>query len=89
MSFGITVKGLDSAEGVELGGGQNFWEVEGAPVVLLGDGVAGHGPGIHQGPAMVEASAWMTLNGVPVVRQGNAANCGHTATGRGWWTLPN
>jgi uncharacterized Zn-binding protein involved in type VI secretion len=89
MGFGITVKGLDSAGGVQLGGGQSSWSVEGQPIVLLGDPVAGHGQAPHNGPTMIEASGWMTLNGVPVVRAGNKASCNHPSTGRGWFTLPS
>jgi uncharacterized Zn-binding protein involved in type VI secretion len=84
---GITVKGLDSAGGVQLGGGQSTWKVDGQPIVLLGDPVAGHAPGPHQGPTMAEGSAWMTLHGKPVVRAGHKATCGHAATGRPWFNI--
>ena len=91
MSHGIAVKGKDTAGGTQLGGGQSFFTVEGAPVVLQGDPVAGHDPmvGPHVAPSMAQGSSWMTLNGVPVVRAGHAASCGHTSTGRGWWTIPD
>lgn len=88
MGFGIAVKGSDSAGGTQLAGGQSKWKVEGQPIVLLGDPVAGHGDAPHSGPVMAAGSSWMTINGVPVVRQGNAASCGHPSTGRGWFTLP-
>lgn len=84
---GITVKGLDSAGGTQLGGGQSTWKVDGQPIVLLGDGIAGHAPGPHQGPSMVEGSAWFKFNGIPVVRAGHKASCGHTATGRPWFNI--
>jgi uncharacterized Zn-binding protein involved in type VI secretion len=37
---------------------------------------------------MVEGSGWFTINGVPVVRTGNKASCGHEANGNPWMTLP-
>ena len=89
MSFGIAVVGLDSAGGAQLGGGQSGWTVQGANIVLLGDPVAGHGLPPHAAPVMSSASSWMTLNGIPVVREGNTASCGHPSTGRSWFTLPS
>jgi uncharacterized Zn-binding protein involved in type VI secretion len=84
---GITVKGLDSAGGTQLAGGQATWKVDGQPIVLLGDPVAGHGIAPHAAPVMAEGSAWMKFNGIPVVRAGHKANCGHAATGRGWFNI--
>ncbi|MBN22495.1 MAG: hypothetical protein CL678_14520 [Bdellovibrionaceae bacterium] len=79
---GITVVGLDSAGGTQLGGGQSFVKVNGAIVVVLGDGVAGHGKSPHAGPTMVQGSSFVKINGIPVVRAGHAASCGHSASGR-------
>lgn len=84
---GITRVGLDTAGGVILGGGQGFVAVEGAPVAVLGDPVAGHGKDEHAGPVLAEGVAWMTIDGVPVVRAGNAASCGHPATGSDFFTI--
>ena len=91
MSFGIAVKALDAAEGVQLAGGQSFFNVEGQPVVLLGDPVTPHPPPIppHTAPVMAEGSGWMRLNGIPVCREGNLANCGHASTGRPWFRIPD
>lgn len=89
MSHGIAVKALDSAGGSQLAGQQSEWTVEGQPIVLKGDPVVGHGLPPHAGPTMAEGSGWMTLNGIPVVREGNLATCGHASTGRGWFTLPD
>lgn len=91
MSFGIAVKALDEAGGAQLAGGQGWFQVEGQLVVLLGDPVTPHPPFPPHttGPVMAEASDWMTIDGVPVCREGNAASCGHTTTGRSWWTLPS
>jgi uncharacterized Zn-binding protein involved in type VI secretion len=88
MSHGIAVKGLDTAGGTQLNGGQSFFFVEGAPVVLLGDPVAGHGMPPHAAPVMEQGSEWMFLNGIPVCRAGHAASCGHVSTGRFWFSIP-
>lgn len=89
MSYGIAVQGLDAAGGTQLNGGQDFFKVSGAPVILLGDAIAGHGKAPHSAPTMAEGSGWMRLNGVPVCRQGHAASCGHTSTGRPWFRIPD
>lgn len=84
---GITVKGKDSAGGAQLAGGQGSWRVEGQLIVLKGDPVAGHGDSPHNRPTMAEGSSWMRINGVPVVRAGHKATCGHAATGRSWFNI--
>lgn len=89
MSYGIAVKDLDSAGGPHLAGGQSGWTINGKPIVLLGDPVTGHGIPPHASPVMVEGSNWMTINGVPVCREGNLASCGHPSTGRSYFTLPS
>lgn len=82
--YGIAVKTLDHAGGAQLAGGQDWFRVEDELVVLLGDPVTPHAPGgVHAAsPVMVEGSDWMTIDGVPVCRQGHAASCGHLTTGR-------
>ena len=89
MSHGIAVQGLDSAGGTQLNGGQDFFKVEGAAVILLGDPVAGHGLPPHAAPVMVEGSSWMSLNGTPVCRAAHVASCGHSSTGRPWFRIPD
>lgn len=79
---GITVKGIDSAVGAQKAGGQTTWFVNEQLIVLLGDPVEGHGLPPHAAPTMVQASGWMTINGVPVVHAGDKANCGHATTGQ-------
>lgn len=88
MSYGIAVQGQDSAGGTQLNGGQGFFKVSGAHVILLGDPVAGHGSGPHAAPSMAEGSSWMRINGVPVCRQGHAASCAHASSGRPWFRIP-
>ena len=84
---GITVKGLDSAGGVQLAGGQSAFTVNGQPVVVKGDPIVGHGLPPHSGPVMAEGSNWMTWDGIPVVRAGHKATCGHVATGQSNWEI--
>lgn len=87
MGYGITVKVIDYAGGAQIQGSGSPWTVEGQPIVLLGDIIQPHG--LHTGPVMVQGSSWMTIDGVPVCRQGHLASCGHITTGRGWFTLPD
>jgi uncharacterized Zn-binding protein involved in type VI secretion len=84
----VSLVGQDSAGGVITGPGAPAWTWNGKPISLLGDGVAGHGVGAHAGPAIVTASPWMTINGVPVTRVGSVANCGHGATGSSDMDIP-
>lgn len=91
MSYGIAVKAKDSAGGAQIAGGQTFWFVEDQLVVVKGDPVTPHPPfpPHSTNPVMAEGSSWMTLNGIPVCREGHKANCGHSSTGRGWWDIPD
>jgi uncharacterized Zn-binding protein involved in type VI secretion len=84
---GISRVGVNSAGGVIQGPGEPTFTLDGAVVSVLNDDVAGHGVGSHAGPKMVEGSAWMSWNGVPVVRAGNKASCGHEADGHPTWDI--
>ncbi len=86
MSYGIAVVHKDSAGGTQLGGHQSAFCVDGKPIVVLGDAVAGHPP--HPANAMAEASPWMRINGIGVCRQGHRARCSHRSTGRSWFFIP-
>ncbi|MBC3911546.1 PAAR domain-containing protein [Undibacterium umbellatum] len=88
MSHGIAVKTLDRAGGPHRAGGQDFFAVDGALVVVLGDSITPHGPVPHASPVMAQGSAWMTLNGIPACRAGHLASCGHASTGRSWFVIP-
>jgi uncharacterized Zn-binding protein involved in type VI secretion len=82
---GIAVKALDSAGGAQLAGGQDFVTVEDQLVVVLGDPVTPHGLPPHSPlPVMVQGTDWLTIDGIPVCREGHAASCGHPTTGRAW-----
>lgn len=86
---GIAVRTLDSAGGPHMGGGQDWFIVDGEPVVVLGDQITPHGLPPHGPlpPTMVEGSDWMSIDGIPVCREGHLASCGHASTGRGWYTI--
>ena len=77
--------GVDTAGGVQLGGGQDFITIQGALWVVRGDPNAPHGRSPHvPGPDnMVGASSFVSINGIPVCRAGDAAGCGHVTTGSG------
>ncbi len=87
MSSGIAVKGLDQAGGVQLAGTAPWCRVDGQPVVVRGDPIAGHGDASHSAPVMAEGEAWFRVAGVPVCRAGHAASCGHVTTGRSRFRL--
>lgn len=86
---GVALVGLNEAGGVQQGGGQFFCSANGAPVAVLGDTVASHGNGPHQGPKMVQGSTFFRINGIPVCIAGNAASCGHTTNGQPWFNCSN
>jgi uncharacterized Zn-binding protein involved in type VI secretion len=78
---GVSRVGVDSAGGTILGPGVPSVIVNGAPISIIGDAVAGHGPSVHAGPVMVEGSSTVFAGGIGVVRAGDAASCGDTASG--------
>ena len=80
---GISRVGVDSAGGIITGGGQSSVYANGALVAVLGDAVAPHGVSPHDSAVMVEASSTVDAEGIPVCRAGDAASCGHTASGSG------
>ena len=77
----ISVVGESQAGGIITGPGVAKFTLGGKPVSVLGDGVANHGSGNHQGPTMVAASSKLTVGGKAVVFAGCAASCGHTSNG--------
>ena len=84
---GISLVGVHQAGNTILGPGNPQWTVDGAPMSLLGDAVAGHGEPPHSAPVMAEGSSWFTLNGIPVVCAGCLASCGHAANGSTWFFI--
>lgn len=80
---GVSRVGIDSAGGTITGPGVPSVIVNGAPISIIGDAVAGHGDGPHSGPVMVAGSGTVFAGGIGVVRAGDAASCGDTASGSG------
>ena len=78
---GISRVNVDTAGGTITGPGASTVFVNGSKVSLLGDSVAPHGDSPHSNATMVESSSTVFASGIGVVRQGDAASCGHTATG--------
>jgi uncharacterized Zn-binding protein involved in type VI secretion len=78
---GVSRVGVDSAGGIITGPGVPSVIVNGSPVSVIGDSVAGHGTGPHAGPTMVAGSGSVIAGGKGVVRAGDAASCGDTASG--------
>ena len=72
--------GEDMAGGVLIEGSPNVY-VENKPIVRIGDMVAPHGKGTHGSATMLDGSSDVYVNGMGVCREGDAANCGHVATG--------
>lgn len=89
MSYGIAVRQLDRAGGVQLAGEQSFFRIDAQAVALQGDPVTPHGQNKHARPFMAQGSSWMRLNGIPVCRAGHQANCGHPSSGRPWFVIPD
>lgn len=60
---------------------------DGIAVVVLGDGVTPHPPcpdePIHCAASMAGASSKVFIGGIAAVRAGDAASCGHAASGSG------
>ena len=60
---------------------QTFARTGGKPWAVVGDAVADHGTGPHNNATLAAGSAFVRVAGLPVVRAGDAASCGHLATG--------
>jgi uncharacterized Zn-binding protein involved in type VI secretion len=71
--------GVDKAGGTILSSSNGTVLVNGIPASVMGSKVAGHGKGSHSSPTMVTGSPNVFIQGVPVVRNGDSASCGHTA----------
>ena len=83
---GVSLVGVDTAGGVITGRRQSRVTVNGHTVAVMGDDVASHAPcpapASHCAAVMVQGSSRVTIDGIPIVRAGDAASCGHTATGQ-------
>ena len=80
---GISRVGVDTAEGTIVGNLAPTVLVNGSPAAVKGAEVSGHGRGSHRSPVMDGSSSTVYANGIPICREGDAASCGHPATGSG------
>lgn len=85
---GIALVGVDTAGGVQLGLQVPWFRVNGHPVAVKGDSVAGHGLVPHDSPTMAEGSPTFRVGGIPVCRAGHLATCGHATTGKSGFRIP-
>lgn len=77
----LTLRNVDKAGGIIRNGASCHVTVDGLTVSLLNDPVDSHGDSPHRSARMVEASNFVTVDGIPVVFQGCIASCRHAATG--------
>ncbi|PNX49193.1 MAG: hypothetical protein BV459_00540 [Thermoplasmata archaeon M11B2D] len=79
----VAVTTIDTAGGIITGQLQTFVTSDGIPMSVLGDPVAPHPPPLppHFVATMAQGSVFVKIDGIPVVRAGDAASCGHTASG--------
>ena len=56
---------------------------DGELVIVKGDNVAPHGPGIHASAVTTATTGSVYVGGVLVTREGDPATCGDPATGSG------
>lgn len=80
---GVARIGQDQAGGTIVGVLAPTVFVNGSNVAVIGAAVEPHGTGLHGSPVMAEGSGSVFAGGIAVCREGDAANCGHAATGSG------
>lgn len=83
---GISRVGIDTAVGTIVGNLAPKVIVEGVPIVVKGASVEPHAPcpiPPHCDAVMDAHSQKVKANGIFICREGDAATCGHTATGSG------
>ena len=80
---GISRVGVDAAGGTIVGNLAPTVKVNGSPVAVKGAAVAGHGRSPHSSPVMSGSSGTVKANGIEICRAGDAASCGHAASGSG------
>lgn len=88
---GISRVGVDHAGGLIVGQRQAQMDIDGTPVAVVGDPVAGHPPcpdvSSHCAPTMASGSGQWDIDGRPICRAGDTATCGHAATGLAAWDI--
>ena len=82
---GVSLVGVHAAGGTITGQRQSRVFVNGSPMSVVGDSVASHLPcplvPVHCAPTMAAGSSRVFIDNIAVVRAGDAASCGHAATG--------
>jgi uncharacterized Zn-binding protein involved in type VI secretion len=77
----VALTTIDKAGGTILSGQNTVGGNNGVKYAVVGDPVQGHGDSPHNSPVMIQGSAILRINGIPVVLKGHLASCGHAATG--------
>ena len=80
---GVSRVGVDTAAGTIVGNLAPTVLVNGSPIAVKGAEVAPQGRGPHRSPVMSGSSGTVKANGIEICREGDAASCGHPATGSG------
>lgn len=78
---GVSRIGVDAAGGTIVGDLAPTVKINGAPVVVKGASISGHGRSPHNGPVMTGSSSTVKAHGIEICREGDEASCGHLATG--------
>lgn len=78
---GIARISQDTAGGTIIGILAPTVFVNGTNVAVKGCAITPHGTDLHAVPVMEEASSTVFAERIGVSREGDAANCGHPATG--------
>lgn len=78
---GASRVGVDTAGGIIVGDLVPSVRVNGFSIACSGASIASHGVGVHSSPKMASKSATVFAGGIGVCRSGDAASCGHTASG--------
>ncbi len=78
---GVSRVGQDKASTPITGALQSTVKVNGKLVAVKGATIAPHGAGPHAAPVTKGCSSTVKAGGIPVVRAGDAASCGHPCTG--------
>jgi uncharacterized Zn-binding protein involved in type VI secretion len=78
---GVARTGQDSAGGTITGVLVASVIINGSPVAVVGDAVAPHGKPPHAAAVMAQGSGTVRAGGIAVCRAGDAASCGHVASG--------
>lgn len=80
---GVARVNQDAAGGLIIGALAPTVYVNGQPIAVQGAPVQGHGVGTHAAPVMHDHSSTVYAGGIAVCRAGDAASCGHPASGSG------